>query len=295
MACWLRQGAISEVLTRFSVVVASVGGSESGRDTHGFATKIYSSCGNQDFVGNHPSSFFINDGAEDFPDLIHSVKYKVHKGFPTGGTEHTTAYDFFDQHPEEPFQLLNVLSDLGMFFSFLLFFFAQEGWRPSNLLLFRDPKGCTAHEREWRSYIQIHQRPGSLDFIQVFWLPTMGYRSLVYDEVTKIAGKNNNFQRVDLYNSIEAGVYPEWEFAVQLFPDDRTYMYQGYNLLIPTQIVPFEVNKPIKLGKLTLNRNPSNFFAEPESVSFAPSNVVDGVSFVPDPLLQWRLMVSYLQ
>ncbi len=83
-ACWLRDGAVSEVFTRFSVVVASVGGSESGRDTHGFATKIYSECGNQDFVGNHLSSFFINDGA-DFPDLVHAVKYEADKGFPTGG------------------------------------------------------------------------------------------------------------------------------------------------------------------------------------------------------------------
>ena len=113
MACWLQEGAVSEVFTRFSVVVASSGGSESGRDTHGFATKIYSQCGNHDLVGNHVSSFFINDGA-DFPDLIHAVKFEVNKGFPTGGTAHPTAYDFFDQHPEGAFQLMNVLSDLGM-------------------------------------------------------------------------------------------------------------------------------------------------------------------------------------
>ena len=113
-------------------------------------------------------------------------------------------------------------------------------------------------------------------------------RSLVYPEATSIAGKNQNFQRVVLYNNIEAGIYPEWEFAVQMFPDDGRYMYK----VIPAQIVPFEVNPPIKLGKLTLNRNINNFFAEPESISFAPSNVVDGVSWVPDPLLQWRLMVS---
>lgn len=118
----------------------------------------------------------------------------------------------------------------------------------------------------------------------------LGLRSLVYDETQKLQGKNNNFIRIDMYNNIAAGIYPEWEFAVQLFPDDGTYMYQGYDLIIPTVIVPFEVNPPIQLGKLTLNRNPTNFFAEPESVSFAPSNVVDGVTFVPDPLLQWRLM-----
>lgn len=121
-------------------------------------------------------------------------------------------------------------------------------------------------------------------------MPVLGHRSLVYPEVTTLQGKNNNFQRVDLYNNIAAGNYPEWEFAVQLFPDDGTYMYEGYDLTIATVIIPFEVVPPIKLGKLTLNRNFNNFFAEPESISFAPSNVVDGISFVPDPLLQWRLM-----
>ena len=131
---------------------------------------------------------------------------------------------------------------------------------------------------------------GKSTLFKWYWKPVLGYRSLVYDEATKIAGKNNNFQRVDLYNSIEAGLYPEWEFQVQLFPDDGTYMWRGMDLIDPTIVIPFEMNAPISLGKLTLNKNPTNFFAEPESISFAPSNVVKGVSFVPDPLLQWRLM-----
>jgi catalase len=112
----------------------------------------------------------------------------------------------------------------------------------------------------------------------------------VYDEATILAGKQGNWERIDLYNNIAAGNYPEWDFAVQLFPDDGTYMYKGYDLLIPTQVVPFGVCQPVRLGRLTINRNFNNFFAEPEAIAFAPSNVVDGVSFVPDPLLQWRLM-----
>jgi catalase len=131
---------------------------------------------------------------------------------------------------------------------------------------------------------------GQSQLFKWYWIPVLGHRSLVYDEATKIAGKNNNFQRRDLYNNIEAGIYPEWEFAVQLFSNNGTFMWNGIDLIQPTQIVPFEMNPLIKLGKLTLNRNPTNFFAEPESISFAPSNVVKGVSFVPDPLLQWRLM-----
>ena len=264
-ACWLRNGSTSEAFTRFSVVVASNGGSESGRDTHGFATKIYSQCGNQDLVGNHLSSFFIQDGA-DFPDLIHSVKYEANKGFPTGGTAHPTAYDFFTQHPEGAFQLMNVLSDLGI---------------PRDV---RHVSGNGVH-----TFRFINDK-GESQLFKWYWLPVLGHRALVYDEATKIAGKNSNFQRVDLYNSIDAGVYPEWELAVQLFPDDGTYMWKGIDLIQAPQIIPFEMNEPVKLGKLTLNKNPQNFFAEPESISFAPSNVVKGVSFVPDPLLQWRLM-----
>ena len=131
---------------------------------------------------------------------------------------------------------------------------------------------------------------GQSQLFKWYWIPSLGHRSLVYDEATKIAGKNGNFQRVDLYTNIAAGNFPEWDLAVQLFPDDGTYMYKGIDLIIPTAIVPFEVNPPIRVGKMTLNRNPTNFFAEPEGISFAPSNVVAGVSFVPDPLLQWRLM-----
>ena len=131
---------------------------------------------------------------------------------------------------------------------------------------------------------------GKSTLFKWYWKPMLGHRALVYDEATKIAGKNNNFQRVDLYNSIAAGIYPEWEFLVQLFPDDGTYMWKGIDLVDPTIVIPFELNPPMKLGKMTLNKNPTNFFAEPESISFAPSNVVRGISFVPDPLLQWRLM-----
>ena len=264
-ACWLRNGSTSEAFTRFSVVVASNGGSESGRDTHGFATNIYSQCGNQDLVGNHLSSFFIQDGA-DFPDLVHSIKYEANKGFPIGGTAHPTAYDFFTQHPEGAFQLMNVLSDLGI---------------PRDV---RHVSGNGVH-----TFRFINDK-GESQLFKWYWLPVHGHRALVYDEATKIAGKNNNFQRVDLYNSIDAEIYPEWELAVQLFPDDGTYMWKGIDLLQAPQIIPFEMNKPVKLGKLTLNKNPKNFFTEPEAISFTPSNVVKGVSFVPDPLLQWRLM-----
>lgn len=133
---------------------------------------------------------------------------------------------------------------------------------------------------------------GQSTLFKWYWTPQLGYRSFVYDEATKIAGKNNNFQRVDLYNTIAAGLYPSYDFVVQTFPDDGTYMWEGIDLLDPTKVVPFEMNKPIKLGTMTLNRNPNNFFSEPENIAFAPSNVVKGVTFVPDAVLAWRL-ISY--
>ena len=183
-----------------------------------------------------------------------------------GGSAHTTAYDFFTQHPEGTFQLMTVLSDLGI---------------PRDI---RHISGNGVH-----TYRFLND-DGKSTLFKWYWKPLLGHRSLVYDEATKIAGKNGNFQRIDLYNNIKAGIFPEWEFQVQLFPDDGTYMWKGIDLIDSTKIVPFEMNPPITLGKLTLNKNPTNFFAEPEAISFAPSNAVKGVSFVPDPLLQWRLM-----
>ncbi|KAG0645098.1 Catalase B [Hyphodiscus hymeniophilus] len=264
-ACWLKANATSDVFTRFSVVVAGTGGADTGRDTHGFATKLYTECGNQDLVGNHVSSFFINDGAL-FPDLVNAVKAEPDKGFPTGGSAHTTAYDFFTQNPEGAEQLMSVLSDLGI---------------P------RDTRHIAGNGVHTYRFINA---AGKSTLFKWYWRPMLGFRSMVYDEATKIAGKNNNYQRADLWNSIDAGMFPEWEFMIQTFVDDGEYRYKGIDLLDATQVVPFEVNPPIALGKLVLNKNPTNYFAETESVSFAPSNVVDGVSFVPDPLLQWRLM-----
>ena len=183
-----------------------------------------------------------------------------------GGSAHTTAYDFFAQHPEGAFQLMTVLSDLGI---------------PRDI---RHISGNGVHT------FRFINANGDTKLFKWYWKPTLGHRAVVYDEALKIAGKNQNFQRVDLYNNIAAGVYPEWEFMVQLFPDDGNYTWKGIDLLDATQIVPFEMNPPMSLGKLTLNKNPTNYFAEPESISFAPSNAVKGISFVPDPLLQWRLM-----
>ena len=176
---------MSEVFTRFSVVVASLGGSENERDTHGFATKIYSSGGNHDLVGNHVSSFFINDGA-NFPDLVHAVKAEPDKGWPSDGSAHATAYDFFNLHPEGAAQLMFVLSDLGI---------------PRDV---RHISGNGVHTYRFLN------AAGKSTLFKWYWKPTLGHRALTYNEATTIAGKNNDFIRQDLYNNIAAGNFPEW-------------------------------------------------------------------------------------
>src|ERR1700761_516535 len=184
----------------------------------------------------------------------------------TVGTAHTTAYDFFTQRTESAFQVMNVISDLGI------------------------PRTSRHHGSAGVSTYRFFNAQGESTLFKWYFIPKLGYRSNVQDEMTKIAGKNPQFQRADLYNNIEAGRFPEYDLRVQLFPDDGSFMYQGYDLLDPTMVVPFEVNPPVTLGTMTLNRNPTNYFAETEQVAFSPANVVTGISFVPDPVISWRLL-----
>jgi catalase len=265
-ACWLQKNTTSPTFSRFSTHNPSAGGSEVQRDTHGFATKIYSSCGNQDLVFNHIPSFFMNDGMM-FPDMVHSIKAEPDKGFPTGGGYHQTAYDWFTHRPESTLQRMLVQSDLSL---------------PIDT---RHIRGSSVHT------FRFINAEGKSSLFKAYWEPTLGVRSRIADEIDQIVGYNGDYFREDTYNAIEAGLFPEWEFLVQIFPDDGNYMYKGIDLLDPTLIVPFEVNPPIKFGKMTLNRNPTNWFNEVESVQFAPANTVTGISLnVPDAVLQWRLM-----
>jgi catalase len=161
---------------------------------------------------------------------------------------------------------MNVLSDLGI------------------------PRDSRHHGSAGVSTYRFFNAEGASTLFKWYFIPQLGYRSNVQDEMTKIAGKLPQFQRADLYNNIAAGRFPKYDLVVQLFPDDDSFMYKGYDLLDPTIVVPFEQNPPITLGTMTLNRNPTNYFAETEQVSFSPSNVVTGISFVPDPVISWRLL-----
>ncbi|KUJ06328.1 heme-dependent catalase, partial [Mollisia scopiformis] len=264
-ACWLQAGASSDTFARFSTVVSPAGGGDVDRDIRGFATKLYTQCGNHDLLGLHLPSFLVNDGLL-FPDVVHALKQEPDSGFPSFGAAHTTAYDFFTQRTESAFQVMNVLSDLGI------------------------PRTSRHHGSAGVSTYRFINAEGATTLFKWYFIPKLGYRSNVADEMSKIAGKMPQFQRADLYNNIEAGRFPEYDLKVQLFPDNDAFMYKNYDLLDPTIVVPFEENPPITLGTMTLNRNPTNYFAETEQVAFSPANVVTGISFVPDPVISWRLL-----
>ena len=182
------------------------------------------------------------------------------------GTAHSTAYDFFTQRTESAFQVMNVLSDLGI------------------------PRTSRHHGSAGVSTYRFINAEGATTLFKWYFIPKLGYRSNVQDEMSKIGGKLPQFQRADLYNNIAAGRFPEYDLMVQLFPDNDSFMYKNYDLLDPTIVIPFEENPPITLGTMTLNRNPTNYFAETEQVAFSPANVVTGISFVPDPVISWRLL-----
>ncbi|KAI9660547.1 MAG: hypothetical protein M1821_009898 [Bathelium mastoideum] len=265
-ACWLQANATSDTFSRFSVHNVAREGSEVARDTHGFATKIYSECGNQDLVFNHVPSFFLNDGIM-FSDMVHAIKPEPDKGFPTGGGAHQTAYDFFTLRPEASLQRMMLQSDLGI---------------PIDS---RHMRGNGVHT------FRFINSEGKSSLFKWYWEPLLGLRSRVDDEASKIVGYNGDYFRTDMYYAIENGLYPEWELKVQIFPDDGTYMYKGIDLLDCTLIVPWELNPPLTFGKLTLNRNPTNYFSEVESLQMAPANTVTGISnSVPDAVLQWRIV-----
>ena len=161
---------------------------------------------------------------------------------------------------------MNVISDLGI------------------------PRDSRHHGSAGVSTYRFFNANGESTLFKWYFIPKLGYRSNVQDEMSIIAGKNPQFQRADLYNNIAAGRFPEYDLMVQLFPDNGAFMYKNYDLLDPTIVVPFEENPPVTLGTMTLNRNPTNYFAETEQVAFSPSNVVTGISFVPDPVISWRLL-----
>jgi catalase len=255
------------VFVRFSTVAGGAGSVDTPRDVRGFAVKFYTKEGNWDLVGNNIPVFFIQDAIK-FPDLIHSVKMESDRGFPQAASAHDTFWDFVSLMPESTHMIMWAMSDRGI---------------PRSL---RMMQGFGVHT------FQFVNAKGNATFVKFHWKPKLGMQSTVWDEAVKIAGADPDFHRRDLWEAIEAGNYPEWELAVQTFDED-TADSLPFDVLDPTKLIPEEVVPTKVIGRLVLDRNVDNFFAETEQVAFLPTNIVPGIDFTDDPLLQGRLF-SYL-
>jgi len=253
----------TEVFVRFSTVVGERGSADLPRDVRGFAVKFYTSDGNYDLVGNSIPVFFIQD-AMKFPDLVHSVKPEPHNAIPQAASAHDTFWDFASLMPEINHMLQWVMSDRAIPRSYRM----MEGFGVHTFRLVND-KGEAHH-------VKFH------------WRPKLGMQSVLWDEATKINGKDPDFHRRDLWEAIERGDFPEYELGLQVI-DTETAAKLEFDLLDATKIVPEEIVPLRMVGKLVLNRNPDNFFAETEQIAFLPTNLVPGIEFTNDPLLQGRL------
>ena len=251
------------VFVRFSTVAGSQGSADTVRDVRGFAVKFYTGVGNYDLVGNNIPVFFIQDAIK-FPDLIHAVKPEPHHGMPQAASAHDTFWDFVSLMPESTHMLMWAMSDRAL---------------PRS---FRMMEGFGVH-----AFRFISAR-GDSHFVKFHWKPKLGVHSLVWDEAQKIAGKDADFHRRDLWDAIESGNYPEWELGVQIVNDGQESEL-GFDILDPTKLIPESLVPVQIIGKMVLNRNPDNFFAETEQVAFHPGHLVPGIDFSNDPLLQGRL------
>ena len=260
-------GTKTPVFARFSTVAGGSGSADTPRDVRGFAVKFYSSQGNWDLVGNNIPVFFIQDAIK-FPDLIHAVKMEPDRGFPQAASAHDTFWDFISLTPEATHMVMWAMSDRTL---------------PRSL---RMMEGFGIHS------FRLINAAGDATFVKFHWRPKLGLQSTVWDETVKIAGADSDFHRRDLYEAIQAGSFPEWEFSVQLFSESDAANFP-FDHLDPTKLIPEEL-VPLKvIGRMVLNRWPDNFFADTEQVAFCPSHLVPGIDFSNDPLLQGRLF-SYL-
>jgi catalase len=254
---------ITPVFVRFSTVQGGAGSADTVRDIRGFATKFYTDEGIFDLVGNNTPIFFIQD-AHKFPDFVHAVKPEPHWAIPQGQSAHDTFWDYVSLQPETLHNVMWAMSDRGI---------------PRSL---RTMEGFGIHT------FRLINAEGKATFVRFHWKPVAGKASLVWDEAQKLTGRDPDFHRRELWESIEAGDYPEYELGLQLIPEEDEFKFD-FDLLDPTKLIPEELVPVQLVGKMVLNRNPDNFFAENEQAAFHPGHIVPGLDFTNDPLLQGRL------
>ena len=258
-----KKGDRVPVFTRFSTVAGNKGSSDLARDVRGFAVKFYTQEGNFDLVGNNIPVFFIQDAIK-FPDLIHAAKQDPDREFPQAQTAHDTFWDYISLTPESMHMIMWIMSDRAI---------------PRSL---RMMEGFGIHT------FRLVNAQGQSTFVKFHWRPKLGAQSVVWDEAVKINGADPDFHRRDLWNAIDKGDFPEFEFCVQTFTQRQADKF-GFDVLDATKLVPEEIIPLQVVGRMVLNRNPANFFAETEQVAFCAANVVPGIDFTNDPLLQGRL------
>ena len=262
-----RPGEKTPLFARFSTVAGGAGSVDTPRDVRGFAVKFYTKEGNWDLVGNNIPVFFIQDAIK-FPDLVHAVKMEANRGFPQAGSAHDTFWDWASLMPEATHMLMWAMSDRTL---------------PRSL---RMMEGFGIHT------FQFVNREGKVTFVKFHWKPRLGMQSTLWDEALKLQAADNDYHRRDLWQAIDTGAFPEWELGIQAF-DQAFADAQPYDVLDATKLIPEEVIPVRPIGRMVLDRNPDNFFAETEQVAFCPANIVPGIDFSNDPLLQGRLF-SYL-
>jgi catalase len=256
-------GKTTPVFVRFSTVAGERGSADTARDVRGFAVKFYSDEGNWDLVGNNIPVFFIQD-AMKFPDLIHAVKPEPHNQMPQAASAHDTFWDFVSLMPESTHMLMWVMSDRAI---------------PRS---YRMMQGFGVHT------FRLVNSEGKSTFCKFHWKPRLGTHSLVWDEAVKIMGADPDFHRRDLWEAIESGNYPEWELGIQTFSEADAEKF-SFDILDSTKLIPEELIAVKPIGRMVLNRNPDNFFAETEQVAFCTAHVIPGIDFSNDPLLHGRI------
>jgi catalase len=262
-----RVGEKTPVFVRISTVAGGAGSGDLARDVRGFATKFYTKEGNFDLVGNNIPVFFIQD-AMKFPDLVHSVKMEPDRGYPQAASAHDTFWDFVSLMPESMHMIMWAMSDRAI------------------------PRSLRMIEGFGVNTFRLIDANGKPTFVKFHWRPKLGMQSVIWDEAVKINGADPDFHRRDLFEAIAAGDFPEWDFGIQLFDEQQAASFD-FDVLDATKLIPEEL-VPLKIvGRMVLDRNPDNFFAETEQIAFCPANVVPGIDFSNDPLLQGRLF-SYL-
>lgn len=256
-------GKVTPVFVRFSTVAGERGSKDTARDVRGFAVKFYTDEGNWDLVGNNMPVFFIQD-AMKFPDLVHAVKPEPHHGMPQAASAHDTFWDFVSLMPESTHMLMWAMSDRAI------------------------PRSYATMEGFGVHTFRLVNEAGESVFVKFHWEPKFGTHSLVWDEAVKISGADPDYHRRDLWERIEAGAFPEWELGVQVFTEEQAEAF-SFDILDATKLIPEELVPITPVGRMVLNRNPDNFFAETEQVAFCVAHVVPGIDFSNDPLLAGRI------